>query len=99
MPIVIALGNKELMEDHWKQIKREIPKIDFDLEKKAFSLGQLIDINIADYQETIQNISIRASQEASLKKQIDAIKIIWDALEFTTKMYKDNVYILLTSRN
>jgi dynein heavy chain len=94
MPIVTALGNKELMEDHWRQIMREVPGIDFELEKKEFSLGQLIDINIADYQEVIQGISIRASQEASLKRQLDTIKEVWEKLEFTFKMYKDNVYVL-----
>ena len=33
MPIVNALGNKELMDDHWKEIKEEVPGINFELEK------------------------------------------------------------------
>lgn len=94
MPIVNALGNKELQPDHWIEIKNQVPGIDFELEKKEFSLGQLIDINISEYQEVIQNISIKASQEASLRRQLDNIKAIWESLEFSTKMYKDNVYIL-----
>ena len=62
---------------------------------KEFSLGQLIDINIADYQETIQNISIKASQEASLRRQLDSIKAVWESLEFSTKEYKNNIFILV----
>ena len=33
MPIVIALGNKNLQAHHWKQIKDEILKIDIEMEK------------------------------------------------------------------
>ena len=62
---------------------------------KEFSLGRLIDINIADYQETIQNISIKASQEASLRRQLDSIKAVWESLEFSTKEYKNNIFILV----
>ena len=33
MPIVIALGNKNLQPYHWKQIKEEILKVDIEMEK------------------------------------------------------------------
>lgn len=60
MPIVEALGNLHLDEDHWKEIK-EILNTSEPLENRDFTLGQLIQINVQKYQEEIVNVSITAS--------------------------------------
>lgn len=94
MPIVIALGNKNLRPYHWKQIKEDILKVDIDMEGGGFSLGTLIEIKAIKYQEEIQNVSICASQEAYLESQLKEIETIWDSLELKIKMYREGVFIL-----
>lgn len=48
MPIVEALGNKNLKDIHWEDIKINILNIpEFPLESRQFTLGQLIEFNVA----------------------------------------------------
>ena len=62
MPIVEALGNKNLKTEHWNDIRNilSIPG-DFPLEDKSFNLGQLIAFDVASKQEEIINISVTAT--------------------------------------
>lgn len=50
MPIVEALGNQNLQKEHWFEIKKviQVPD-DFPLEERTFTLGQLINFNVALY--------------------------------------------------
>ena len=56
MPIVAALGNKHLTEEHWDEIK-EVSGTSFPLEEKQFSLGELVGLGVAKYADEIVNIS------------------------------------------
>lgn len=56
MPIVVALRNDNLKEQHWKEIK-ELINADFNISDPEFTLQQLIDLNIVQFQEDITNIS------------------------------------------
>jgi dynein heavy chain len=48
MPIVEALGNKNLKDEHWNEIK-VIINTEYELEKKEFKLGKLIEFNVSDH--------------------------------------------------
>lgn len=65
MPIVIALGNDKLNEDHWEQIKNELG-VDIDMQDESFTLGDLMELNAVSHQEELQLISTTASQEYNL---------------------------------
>jgi dynein heavy chain len=94
MPIVIALRNDNLKEHHWKEIKDLIGQ-DFDVNEEEFTLNSLIDLNAVTFQEEIQLISTQASQEASLRGQINALEEQWKRIDFITRPYKDrDAYIL-----
>lgn len=67
MPIVEALGNKYLQEIHWNEIKEKLEIGDFPLEEKQFSLGELVDLNVAERADEVVNISITATQENHLR--------------------------------
>ena len=71
MPIVEALGNKNLRAEHWEEIKEILGIPEFPLEQKQFNLGQLIDFHVADHQEDIINVSVTASQEFNLRQQLE----------------------------
>lgn len=47
MPIVEALGNKNLKVEHWEEIKAVLNIPEFPLEEKQFTLGKLIEFNVA----------------------------------------------------
>ena len=96
MPIVEALGNKNLKNEHWEEIKGFLNILDFPLETKQFNLGQLIDFNVAEHQEEIINTSITASQEFNLRNQLDEIEVTWKNAEFKLARHKDKDAFKLT---
>jgi dynein heavy chain len=67
VPIVEALGNKNLDEVHWAEIKEILNIRNFPLEEKQFSLGQLVDFDVAHKADDIVNVSITATQENNLR--------------------------------
>jgi hypothetical protein len=90
MPVVEALANQNLTEIHWTEIKDllELPQ-DFPLEKREMTLGKLIELNVARKQEQICHISVTATQESSLQKQISEVNHIWATTDFTLVKHKD----------
>ena len=89
MPIVEALGSKHLKEVHWAEIKGILQIGDFPLEAKDFSLGELVDFNVAQYADDIENIAITAGQEHELGEQLASLKEIWRQLDFEVAKHKD----------
>jgi len=75
MPIVESLGNKTLKKVHWKEMRdiMEIPE-EFPLELRMFTLGELINFDVAPFKSEIVEISNVATQEQILKTKIDQIK-------------------------
>lgn len=68
MPIVEALGNKNLKVEHWTEIKNIIGlPSDYPMEEKHFNLGELIGFGVAQHQEAIINVSVTATQEFNLR--------------------------------
>jgi len=95
MPIVTALRNDKLQENHWALIKNMIKK-EFDITQEDFLLKSLIDLDIIQFQEEITSISTKATQEANLKEQIEAIKFTWSKINFTVEWdEKCECYMLL----
>ena len=95
MPIVTALRNDKLQENHWALIKNMIKK-EFDITQEDFLLKSLIDLDIIQFQEEITSISTKATQEANLKEQIEAIKSTWSKINFTVEWDdKCECYMLL----
>ena len=84
MPIVTALRNDKLQENHWALIKNMIKK-EFDIHQEDFLLKSLIDLDILQFQEEITTISTKATQEANLHEQIELIKSTWGRINFTVE--------------
>lgn len=66
MPIVRALGNRNLKEEHWLEIKQLLNLMDFPIEERQFTLKELMEKQVFGKQEEVENISITATQEAKL---------------------------------
>ena len=63
MPVVEALGNEMIEKVHWIEIKDIIGNHEFPLEEKNFTLGELIDLDVAKFQDKLVNVSVKAKQE------------------------------------
>lgn len=94
MPIVRALGNRNLLEVHWDEIKALLNMTDFPLEERNFTLKELMEFKVSGMQEEVENISITATQEHKLTNAIDRITEVWQKTEFDLDKYKDRDYIL-----
>lgn len=97
MPIVVALRNSNLQESHWQQI-RDLINADIQIkENPDFSLQSLLDLNVVPFQEDICAISVRATGEAKLSRDIEEISASYKSIKIETRPYKegnDNVFIL-----
>jgi hypothetical protein len=92
MPIVEALGNKNLKVEHWTDIKNILGlPADYLLEERKFNLGELISFDVAQYQEEIIHISVTATQEFNLRNQLDEIKAVWGVTDFKLVKHKDKL--------
>jgi dynein heavy chain len=94
MPIVVALRNDNLKEHHWKEIK-DLINADFNIMDPEFTLQSLIDLNAVQFQEDITNISTQASQEASLRSQLNTLDETWKKIDFVVKQYKDKDALII----
>ena len=95
MPIVEALGNRNLKKVHWDEIKEEL-KTDFVLEERQFTLGKLVEMEVFSKQDEIVHISVTATQEFNLNNQLEAIRDLWKITDFEVIRHKDKDAFKLT---
>ena len=84
MPIVKALGCEFLQAIHWTEI-RDLLKIpeDFALEEKQWTLGELMEYNVAEKQEDVELIATTATHEFKLNAAMKQIQETWAVTEFS----------------
>lgn len=49
MPIVSALRNQFLKDDHWKEIREIINKPSFNVEEEGYTLEKLLEENVTPF--------------------------------------------------
>jgi len=87
LPIIMALGNKDLKERHWKKIFKFIDK--HWSPGTALRLGELLTSNIMEHKEQVEEISSEAQGQAQILKAVDAISKKWAELAFVVQPYRD----------
>lgn len=80
MPVITSLRNPSLRQRHWDAIQRIINKV--ISRDKAFTLGNLLEMNIFKHKEKIQDISTTASNEATLELMLQKIVVLWQSTDF-----------------
>ncbi|KAL8598272.1 hypothetical protein ACOMHN_035222 [Nucella lapillus] len=80
MPVITSLRNPSLRQRHWEGIQRIINKV--ISRDKAFTLGNLLEMNIFKHKEKIQDISTTASNEATLELMLQKIVDLWQTTDF-----------------
>ena len=81
MPVVRALRNDKLKEEHWAEIQSLINK-PMEIDDANFTLKSLIDMDVNQYADEIATISMQATQEHNLRIQVDKIADIWRTTSF-----------------
>jgi dynein heavy chain len=66
MPVVVALRNDKLKENHWAEIQSLINK-PIEVDDVNFTLKSLIDMDVNQYADEIGAISMQATQEHNLR--------------------------------
>jgi hypothetical protein len=69
--------------------------VEFPLEEKQFSLGELVNYGVAKYSEEVVNISVTATQEYNILSQINALKETWKTVDFDLQPYRDKDAFIL----
>ena len=94
MPIVSALRNKNLQANHWIDINNLIEG-EINLDEEDFTLQSLIDLDVVQYQEEIQAISVRATGEQKLVDALNEVELAWKAQNFVTIKFKETEFEIL----
>ena len=87
MPVIQALGNKDLRLRHWKKIFEILGST--SQPGKTFTFSELISEGVLEKKEAMEEISGRASGEAAIEMQVEEIKKKWQELAFTVNNYRD----------
>lgn len=80
MPVITSLRNPSLKARHWQLIERLIQKS--IARDKNFTLANLLEMNIFKHKEKIQEISTKASNEATLEIMLEKIINLWQNTDF-----------------
>jgi dynein heavy chain len=75
MPVIQALGNKDLRQRHWKKIFEILGSS--SQPGKTFTLSELISEGVLEKKDQMEEISGRASGEAAIEMQVEEIKKKW----------------------
>lgn len=73
---------------HWTRVKRAVGK-DFDENSPEFNLEAIIGMEMQNFSEDINEISIAATMELNIEKGITAIAEVWKTMKIEMVPYKD----------
>ncbi|CAD8108771.1 unnamed protein product [Paramecium sonneborni] len=94
IPVVTALRSQYLQQTHWQEIK-QLVRQEFDINDQQFTLNKLLDMNVAQHNEMITEIAVKAAQEDSLNNQLKTLESQWNEVELKLKPYKDQLDVMV----
>eukprot|EP00919_Chromeraceae_sp_WS-2016_P013564 GHVR01031967.1.p1 GENE.GHVR01031967.1~~GHVR01031967.1.p1 ORF type:complete len:545 (+),score=120.84 GHVR01031967.1:122-1756(+) len=94
LPVVQALRNQALQPRHWERVY-ELIGSELDIDDPEFTLGSLLGMGVDSYMEEIQDISVRASAEASLEEMLSKVEKVWQGAQLNVSTYKEHKDIFI----
>ncbi|KPI87221.1 putative dynein heavy chain [Leptomonas seymouri] len=88
MAVIHDCGNKHMTPEHWNMVLQQITGNAYSYHDDL-NLNALEEWDIFSYKETLSEQSGLATGEWKISNDLDAVKQVWDALDFTTKPYKN----------
>jgi dynein heavy chain len=89
LPVVGYLRDPALKERHWEEIYETIGQT-LNLEDDTFTLKSLIDMNVAEQNEQLGEIALKAQQEQDLEDTFRKVENEWKRAAFDVSAYKDS---------
>ncbi|XP_063298016.1 dynein axonemal heavy chain 14 [Pelobates fuscus] len=89
LPIVVALRNPCLQNRHWETIHNTIGRL--IIRDKNFTLGNLLELKIAQHKNKIIDISTTATNEATLEGMLHKIIRLWNKTEFALTVHRSEL--------
>ena len=77
MPLILDLKEPAMRDRHWKRLMEQVGK-DFDPYSEEFTLGSMIDLELAAFSEQVSDISGAAAQELKIEHKIAEIAAMWE---------------------
>ncbi|GMH99793.1 hypothetical protein TrVE_jg2105 [Triparma verrucosa] len=92
LPVIRSLASKALKDRHWEEIsvKMSSPGEELHIEPDdELTLNWLLEIHIDEHIEEIQEVCVAAEKQYGLEKNLEAMKMEWNIIEFIVKEYKE----------
>lgn len=88
-PIAVNLKGEHIKETHWLKVFDELKGSSTNyLNSKTFTLKNLMDDGVKELRILIEDISIQAEGEASIKEMLASINAGWKETEFLVKKHR-----------
>lgn len=98
LPLIGDLKNPAMRERHWNRVKNAI-KRDFDETASNFTLEYILELEMQNYTQDINEISIAATGELIIENGIKAIAEMWETLAIQWQLPKDSEIYRYTYSN
>jgi dynein heavy chain len=89
IPLIASLKNDAMQPRHWEKLMKTTGVV-FNMNPKTFTLQRLFEMNLDQHQETIDEITAEAMQEAKIERQIADIESHWGSTNFEVMEYHKN---------
>ncbi|XP_055846772.1 dynein axonemal heavy chain 10 isoform X2 [Episyrphus balteatus] len=97
IPLMVSLKNEALRERHWRLLMQKTGKV-FDMAPDVFTLENMFNMQLHQYQEIAETILNNALKELSIEKGIREVEETWAAMAFKVHTHlkgkEDRGYIL-----
>ncbi|KAG2382028.1 hypothetical protein C9374_005820 [Naegleria lovaniensis] len=88
--LLSCLKSEALRERHWEQLMQATGK-NFDINPSTFTLKNLIDMNLYEYENSINEITESANKELDVENTIKKVAEVWRNKKFELKKHvRDN---------
>jgi len=98
LPLIIALKTDAMLPRHWARLM-EVTGTVFEYNPKTLTLEAIFAMNLARFQEQIEEIVNEAGQELKISTEIAKIEAHWTHVELTMEAYtkdgKDRGFLLI----
>ena len=89
IPLIASLKNDAMQPRHWEKLMNSTGVV-FNMNPKTFTLQRLFEMNLDQHQDTIDEITAEAMQEAKIERQIADIESHWGGTNFEVMEYHKN---------
>eukprot|EP01135_Chromosphaera_perkinsii_P007265 Nk52_evm73s745 gene=Nk52_evmTU73s745 len=95
VPLIQCLCNPGLRTRHWEKMS-EIAGFDI-IPDPTTSLSKILDMNLGQFVEKFEEVSVSASKEFGLEKAMEKMEEEWDIMEFSFVRYRETETYILAS--